>query len=73
MNLYIIESGDGYFVEFVNDTPLMITDPVSARRMDIADAHTVNDCLERLGFESNIVPVTLAKIDAFDNDKRKDE
>ena len=54
---YIVASGNGYFRRFVNEMPLMISDPVLAKRMTEDQAKSIAKVLDSAGLEGYITPV----------------
>ena len=60
---YIIRSGDGYFVRFgPNGNQEMITDPVSATRMNTETTQSVIEILTANGFEAEPIILRHARI-----------
>ena len=59
MSIFIVKSGNGYFLEF--GVPQMTSDPVKATRMPFSRAENVSVELGRLGFQSELVEVILAR------------
>ena len=59
---YIVASGNGYFRRFVGDTPEMDSDPVCGQRMCKAQAKSVKNKLEKLGFDAYLILVREGKI-----------
>jgi hypothetical protein len=59
---YIVRSGDGYFVQFVNDTPEMTSDSVCATRLAENAAKKVVNRLDSLGFAGELVKVTVGRM-----------
>lgn len=55
LKVYIVSSGDGYFIEFANDTPVMDSDPVCATRMERVQAERIVERLGKLGFVGKLV------------------
>lgn len=58
---YIVKSGSGYFLRFINGTPEMISDPVSAVRLSLNKANSVIDKLDNLGFAGKLVRFRIGK------------
>jgi hypothetical protein len=53
--LYIVMSGIGYFVQFVNGSPEMTTDRGAAKRMFREDAEVIIYQLHKLGFDASLM------------------
>lgn len=60
--LYIVNSGDGYFVRFDSNTPLLDTDPLCATRMEEEQAKKTIEQLEALGFAGELVGLRFARL-----------
>lgn len=54
---YIVKSGPGYLVKFVEGSHLMTTDPIEATRFTASQAELAALALERLGCEARPVKV----------------
>lgn len=60
--VFIVGSGAGFFLEFINDTPHLTTDPVVATRMPLEQqAEDTIVELGRLGFVGELVEVCLVR------------
>ena len=62
MRKYIVASGDGFFRQFIENTPEMVSDPVCGTRMGKKEADIIKDKINKLGFEAYLVPVREGKI-----------
>lgn len=60
--LYIVGSGDGYFVRFDNGSPLMDTEPMNAARMEVSRAEKVIERLETLGLAGRLIPIVYGRM-----------
>lgn len=58
-----VQSGSGFFVDFENDTPLMNSDPVCAKRMTWQECLDVVEKMEELGFSAKIFQINLITIE----------
>lgn len=58
---FIIKSGPGYFIRFLNDTPEMTTDPVEATRMREDEAVSIVAKMDKLGLNAELVNVRIGK------------
>lgn len=61
-DIFIIESGSGYFLGFINDAPQMTTDPVIAKRFTLKAAKSIMEHLNKIGFDVELVRLRLGKI-----------
>ena len=60
--LFIVKSGDGYLLRFVNDTPLLTSDPVEATRLPIEKAGDMITRLAELGFDGELAKLRLEEV-----------
>ena len=60
--VFVIKSGLGYFIRFLNDTPEMTTDPVVATRMREDKATLIVAKMDKLGLSAKLVSVRIGKI-----------
>lgn len=62
IKLFIVKSGDGYFLEFVGPGPYLTSDPVEATRLTEAKADSVIGRLWELGFSGELMEVRIGRI-----------
>jgi hypothetical protein len=60
--LFIVKSGDGYFIEFVGLSPYLTSDPLEAARMYEAKAIGVIGRLWELGYSAELMEIRVGKI-----------
>jgi len=61
-DIFIVKSGAGYFIRFINDVPEMTTDPVEATRMKEDKAVSIITKMDELGLNAELVSVRIGKI-----------
>lgn len=54
---YIVGSGEGFFCQFINDTPELVSDPVCGKRMSENRALRVKARMEEFGFSARLIIV----------------
>jgi hypothetical protein len=54
---YILNSGNGYFIRFDNDTPFMTSDPTCAARVSKALAYEIMDRLVDIGYYAELIKI----------------
>ena len=60
---YGVQSGMGFFVEWVEDSPKMDTDPVYAARMSEEECLRTILRMEEQGFDAHIFEIRMGKYD----------
>ena len=68
-DVFIIESGSGYFLGFINDIPQMTTDPVIAKRFTLKATKSIMEHLNKIGFDAELVRLRLGKINNIETVK----
>ena len=63
--MYIVSSGEGYFVEFDNGSPLMDTDIMRASRVSGDRAVEIIEQLDSMGFVGDLVEVRWGRMPAM--------
>ena len=59
---YIVQSGNGYLVGIVGNSPHMVSDPVCAVRLSLHDAERAAADLEAKGFSAQLVKLKFGRI-----------
>lgn len=59
--LFIVRSGDGYFIEFIGLTPHLTSDPVEANRYPEATAMNIIGRLWELGYSAELMEIRIGR------------
>lgn len=61
--LFVVRSGEGYFLEFVGLSPYMTSDPAEATRLNEAKAIGTIGRLRELGYSGELMEVRIGRIE----------
>lgn len=71
--LFIIKSGDGYFIELAGLTPHLTSDPVEATRYPEATAMNIIGRLWELGYSAELMEIRIGKFKPDESGKDEEQ